>query len=94
MDANHIEAVGMIFRVPTFDYAKVSNAIDAGVLPEIDQQHMAAIFRNVVRCGSPLIEPGNPRAEIRRWMDRGVHLAQRRPCHPKHTNQQGGAHGE
>src|SRR5215467_4760870 len=41
--ANHLKAIGVIFRVPALNYAEIADAIDAGVLPEIDEYDLAVI---------------------------------------------------
>jgi hypothetical protein len=43
MDADNVKAVGMIFAVPAFQAAEIADAVDAGVLPEIDQENVSAV---------------------------------------------------
>src|SRR5208282_5033519 len=55
MHADDFEAVGMIFAVPALDDAEIADAVDAGVLPEVDEHHFAAIVGDVVWDRSTLI---------------------------------------
>ena len=66
VNANDFEAVGMVFDVPALEYAEVTNAIDAGVLPEINEHDLAAIAGDMVGSGRTLVEPDATRAEIGR----------------------------
>ena len=43
MHADNVETVGMVFGVPALQDAEIADAIDAGVLPEVDQQDPSAI---------------------------------------------------
>src|SRR5579872_3517418 len=48
MHADHVEAVLVVFGVPALDHGKVTDTVDAGVLPEVDQQHVAAVALEAV----------------------------------------------
>jgi hypothetical protein len=72
VDADDIEAVRVIFCVPALQDAEIANAVDAGVLPEIDQQKVAAIaldrMRNVFP-GCACVNPYRVGGEIRSLLE-------------------------
>jgi hypothetical protein len=69
----------MIFRIPALQDAEIANAVDAGILPEIDQQDMAAIAFDGVRdffSSGARVDPNGIGGEIRRFLE----LCAARPC--------------
>src|ERR1700727_396663 len=49
MHPDHVQSELVILAIPALDHSEVAYAVDAGVLPEIDENNMTAIFGNVVR---------------------------------------------
>jgi hypothetical protein len=43
MYSHNVKAIPMIFGVPALQNAEIADAVDAGVLPEIDQQNLATV---------------------------------------------------
>src|SRR5580700_8095183 len=86
MHADHIETILVILGVPAFHHAKVANAIDAGVLPEIDKDNFAPIIGDVVRNGRALIQPYAIATEIRSGPNLGIDLGER--CNGGHQEEQ------
>src|ERR1700730_9461505 len=80
---NHIEPVLVIFAIPSLDHSKIADAVDARVLPEINEHHMSAITGNVVRYRRTLIQPHRARTKI--W--RGMHLLIYLPESRRHQTQ-------
>src|SRR5579875_3613985 len=74
MHADDIEAVRVVLRIPAFEHGEVADAVDAGVLPEIDEHDLAAVVGDVVR--GRRIEPHHARAEIGRRAHGGVNRRQ------------------
>ena len=75
--SDHVEAVLVILAVPALDHTEIADAVDAGVLPKINEQNMAAIAGDVVRHRCILVEPDVVGSKIRRGMYLQVDLPER-----------------
>src|SRR5690349_10291765 len=66
VDADDLESIRMIFGVPALEHSKVANAVDAGVLPEIDKHDASAICLDRMRHLRAAVEPDCVERKIRR----------------------------
>src|SRR5215469_16187455 len=89
MNADYVEAVGVILGVPALHDREVADAVDAGVLPEIDENDFAAIVGDVMGSGGTGIEPDDAFAEIRRGIHFEIDLSDSRQNEAEQQQQRG-----
>jgi hypothetical protein len=82
MHADNVETVGMVFGVPALQDAEIADAIDAGVLPEVDQQNPSAIaLDGMGHFLARRARVDSLRIGAKVWrLDRGLILGARRSC--------------
>src|SRR5260370_18691470 len=64
--ADNLEAVCMVLGIPTLQYSKIANTVDAGILPKINEQHMPTVSLDGVRNLAASVDPLRVRREVRR----------------------------
>jgi hypothetical protein len=90
MATDHFEAVGMVLGIPALHDREVSDAVDAGVLPEIHEDDFATIVGDVMGSGGAGIEPDDAFAEIRCGMHFEVDLSYSRQNEAERQQQRAG----
>lgn len=66
MHAHDFEAVRMVLVIPTLEDREIADTVDARVLPEIYQQHMATVTLDRVRNFAACIDPHRLGIEVGR----------------------------